>query len=105
MSLAILVCDCAGSIPFARSFLKRALPPQVDPFSVPLLKGKEAKLFAQNHGLDDLALHLSRVSSFSVVVGWVPATPSQVYWADFNLPSPEQTIKAEAIVERFAQAS
>lgn len=101
MSLVLLVCECAGSIPFARTFLKRALPANVDPFSVPLLKGKEAKLWAERHDLTSLSAHLDRLSSFAVVAGWDAGDTTQIYWADFNLPSPEQKIKAEAIIEKF----
>lgn len=98
MSMVALICNCASAPNLVRQFLVSQHHP--DPFSVRLYKGPEAKSFAEHNHLSDISAYLSARSSYALLVGW--GSPENVHWADINHNLPDQIIKAEAIVKRFA---
>ena len=96
--LTALACNCSSSVPLIRQFLSSRHHP--DPFSVPLLKGEEAKGWVNKHNLTQIQAHLNRHSSFAIIVGW--DNPENVHFADIALSSPQENLKAQSIVETFA---
>lgn len=98
MSLVVLACNCANSLPMARSFLSSHHHP--NPFSVPVYRGEEAKGWAKKNNLSDISAYLSKQSSYVIFAGWDKS--KRVFWADINLPSPKESIKADSLISRFA---
>lgn len=94
-----LSCRCAAAPNLFRQFLfanhvKNYL-------SVPLFKGKDAREWAEEHNLQDVASYISNHSSYVLIVGWDDETPSD--WVDINNANSERQLKGEMILEQFAE--
>lgn len=96
MGLAVLVCNCHNSAPLAREFL---VSHGHDSSMPRFYRGDEARAWVNKNNLSDLISYLSNQSTFIIFVGW--DKKKNVYWADINLPSAKEKIKAESILERF----
>lgn len=95
--LVALTCGCSGSQPLVRSFLSSRHHP--DPFSVRIYQKEEALGWANKNNLTPLASYIGSMSTYAIIVGW--DSPTNIHWADINNPSPDQKMKAEAIVDKF----
>lgn len=96
--IVALACNCHNSIPMIRSFLSSHHYP--NPFSVTVYQGEEAKGWANKNSLTDISTYISKQSSYVIFAGW-DKREKKVFWADINLPSPKESIKAESIISRF----
>lgn len=95
--LVALICNCHSAPSLVRQFLFSQRHP--NPSSVHFYRGEEAMSFAKRHSLKDVVEHLHNRSSYAVLVGWDEL--GNLDWADINLSTAEQILKAEVIVKRF----
>ncbi len=104
--LHVLICKCSNALPKARKFLQEH---GVDNWlDVPLDTGKESvsrflSSLADNENLNpsvvEIRNFLADVSRFIIFIDY---NDDYLEWADISHGDPNQIIKAESILERFA---
>ena len=93
-----LTCGCHGAEPLVRQFLSSNHHPS--PFSAKIYKNEEAKGWANKNNLLDISSYINSRSTYALIVGW--GKEKKVHWADINNSYPDQQMKAQVIVEKFA---
>lgn len=91
-------CNCHSAPNLFRQFLFANHIPNY--LAVPLYQGDKAKAWAKDN-LPEAFAYIENRASFVLIVGWSAADNAE--WADINNANPERQMKAELILERFAQ--
>lgn len=91
-------CSCAAAPNLFRQFL--FANHVANYMRVPLFKGEEGRTWAEKNKLSDLLAYINSHGSFVVVVGWT--SKKDLKWVDINNADSERSIRAEMLLEQFA---